>query len=103
MAVMLFPLAEYVMCSRLFTFLYLQHSECCSDQENFEDFPEISRSSRCACLQSAACGGILSAAITRYLCFYLEFGHVITLYLCGTDFGIHNVVVCVCNLILAHM
>jgi hypothetical protein len=31
--------------------------------------PVISRSSRCACLQSAACGGILSAARTRYLCF----------------------------------
>jgi hypothetical protein len=35
--VMLFSIAEYVMCSRLFTFLYLQHSECCSDWENFED------------------------------------------------------------------
>jgi hypothetical protein len=36
---MLFPLAEYIMCSHLFTFLHLQHSECCSDWENFEDFP----------------------------------------------------------------
>jgi hypothetical protein len=55
----------------------------------------ISRSSRCACLQSATCGGTLSAARTRYLCFVYDFGHVITLYSCGTDFGIHNVVVCV--------
>jgi hypothetical protein len=37
--VMLFPLAEYVMCSRLFTFLYLHYSDCCSDWENFEDIP----------------------------------------------------------------
>jgi hypothetical protein len=36
---MLFPLAEYVMCSRLFIFLYLQHSDCCLDWKNFEDFP----------------------------------------------------------------
>jgi hypothetical protein len=27
------------MCSRLFTFLYLQHSDCCLDWENFQDFP----------------------------------------------------------------
>jgi hypothetical protein len=37
--VMLFSLAEYVMCSRLFIFMYLQHSDCCSDWENFEDIP----------------------------------------------------------------
>jgi hypothetical protein len=36
--VMLFPLAEYAMFSRLFTFLYLQHSDCCSDWESFEDY-----------------------------------------------------------------
>jgi hypothetical protein len=37
--VMLFSLAEYVLCSCLFTFLYLQHPDCCSDWENFEDIP----------------------------------------------------------------
>jgi hypothetical protein len=37
--VMLFSLAEYVMCSRLFIFLHLQYPDCCSDWENFEDIP----------------------------------------------------------------
>jgi hypothetical protein len=37
----------------------------------------------------------LSAARTRYLCSFKTFGHVITLYSCGTDFGIHNVITCV--------
>jgi hypothetical protein len=31
-------LAEYITCSRLFIFLYLQYSNCCSDWENFEDY-----------------------------------------------------------------
>jgi hypothetical protein len=34
---MLFSLAEYVMCSRLFILLHLQYPDCCSDWENFED------------------------------------------------------------------
>jgi hypothetical protein len=37
----------------------------------------------------------LSAGRTRYLCLFKTFGHVITLSLCGTDFGIHNVIRCV--------
>jgi hypothetical protein len=36
---MLFPLAEYAICSRFFTLLYLPHSDCCSDWESFEDYP----------------------------------------------------------------
>jgi hypothetical protein len=55
----------------------------------------ISRSSRCACLQSAACGGTLSAARTCYVCFVEDYCPVITLYSCGTVFGIHHVVACV--------
>jgi hypothetical protein len=47
------------------------------------------------CLQSAALEASLSNARTRYLCFAYDFGHVITLYSCGTDFGIHNVIACV--------
>jgi hypothetical protein len=64
--VMLFSLAEYVMCSRLFTFLHLEYPDCCSDWENFEDILGVLgvRS-----LQLATCGGILSAARTRYLSF----------------------------------
>jgi hypothetical protein len=37
----------------------------------------------------------LSAVRTRYLCSFKTFGHVITLYSCGTDFGICNVITCV--------
>jgi hypothetical protein len=37
----------------------------------------------------------LSAVRTHYLCSVEDFGHVITLLSCGTDFGIHNVVACV--------
>jgi hypothetical protein len=37
--VMLFSLAEYVMCSRLFILLHLQYPDCCLDCENFEDIP----------------------------------------------------------------
>jgi hypothetical protein len=37
----------------------------------------------------------LFATRTRYLCLIKTFGHVITLYSCGTDFGIHNVITCV--------
>jgi hypothetical protein len=37
--VMLFSLAEYVMCSRLFILLHLQYPDCCSDWENVEDIP----------------------------------------------------------------
>jgi hypothetical protein len=37
--VMLFPLAEYDMCSHLFIVLYLQHSDYCLDWENFQDYP----------------------------------------------------------------
>jgi hypothetical protein len=32
----------------------------------------------------------LSTSRTYYLCPLKTFGHVITLYSCGTDFGIHN-------------
>jgi hypothetical protein len=42
-------------------------------------------------LQSVACGGILSAARTRLFEIRLRLCLVITLYSCGTDFGIHNV------------
>jgi hypothetical protein len=37
--VMLFSLAEYGMCSRLFILLHLQYPDCGSDWENFEDIP----------------------------------------------------------------
>jgi uncharacterized membrane protein len=37
----------------------------------------------------------LFAARTHYLYSIKTFGHVITLYLCGIDFGIHNVITCV--------
>jgi hypothetical protein len=40
-------------------------------------------------LQSAACGGILSAARTRLFKFHLRLWFVITLYSCGTDPGAH--------------
>jgi hypothetical protein len=42
-------------------------------------------------LRSAACGGILSAARTRLFKIRLRLWVVITLYSCGTIFGIHNV------------
>jgi hypothetical protein len=54
-------------------------------------FQEIARSSRCASLQSAACGGILSDARTRLFKIRLRLWSVITLYSYGTIFGIHNV------------
>jgi hypothetical protein len=38
---------------------------------------------------------LLSAARTRYLCSFKTFGHVITLYSCGTNFGILRVITCV--------
>jgi hypothetical protein len=79
--------------SHLFIFLYLHYSDSCSDWENFEDYPGDFH--RCACLQSAACGGTLFAARTRYLCSVYDFGLVITLYSCGSDFCIHNAVACV--------
>jgi hypothetical protein len=42
-------------------------------------------------LQSAACGGFLSAARTRLFMIRLRLWFVRTFYSCGTDFGIHNV------------
>jgi hypothetical protein len=67
--VMLFSLAEYVMCSCFFILLHLQYLDCCSDWENFEDIPGDSRVLGVRSLQLAACGGILSAARIRYLGF----------------------------------
>jgi hypothetical protein len=42
-------------------------------------------------LQSATCGGIFVRYENSLFKFRLRLWFVITLYSCGTDFGIHNV------------
>jgi hypothetical protein len=42
-------------------------------------------------LQSAACGGIFVRCENSLFKFRLRLWFVMTLYLCGTNFGIHNV------------
>jgi hypothetical protein len=56
--VMLFPLAEYVTCSRLLFSCIYNTWIAAQTGRTLRTTPVISRSSRCACLQSAACGGI---------------------------------------------
>jgi hypothetical protein len=61
------------MCSRLFIFLYLHYSDCCSDLRTLKTTMVISRSSKCACLQSAACGGLEALYPLRELVIYVPF------------------------------
>ena len=59
----MFPLAEYGMCSRLFSLLQRHNPDAVQIWRDLKISLETSTNSRRACHQSAACGVIPSAAL----------------------------------------